>query len=303
VLGAQELRDTLFDDDMQPISDVADQIERLRITQLPLTIDDTSKLWSAFQSNYRMSVAYEVSVVLIDSRRPAKAALPVLKRGSDDRGPQVGARSMPVLSQVRAPRLQQAARQGEELVFSGSNLGASALVRLSSLAVDGPAPIELNAVGGQGGTTLALSLPSLPGAPDALKAWAPGFYSAAVVEHPLDAPSIASNEVVFGLAPSITLSANSASAGDSLTIHCSPRVRPGQRVLVLFGERQLVPDSIVNPPPADLGTPSAISVTVPDAEPGDYLVRLRVDGVDSIPVIQAGTPPLPQFDPAQQVTI
>jgi hypothetical protein len=32
-------------------------------------------------------------------------------------------------------------------------------------------------------------------------------------------------------------------------------------------------------------------------------VRLRVDGVDSIPVIVTGTPPLPAFDPAQQVVI
>jgi hypothetical protein len=32
-------------------------------------------------------------------------------------------------------------------------------------------------------------------------------------------------------------------------------------------------------------------------------VRLRVDGVDSIPVVYAGTPPVAAFDAAQTVTI
>jgi hypothetical protein len=30
---------------------------------------------------------------------------------------------------------------------------------------------------------------------------------------------------------------------------------------------------------------------------------LRVDGVDSIPVVLSGTPPIPTFDPAQQVKL
>ena len=295
LLGAQELRDTLLDDDLQPISDVADQIERLRITQLPLTIDDVSKLWSAFQTSYRMSVAYEVSVVLIDSRRPARAPLPVLRRGSEDSGALVGARAAAVLTGVTAPLSQPAARQGEQLVFSGTNLVPGALLRMTSLASDPPPPRELAALAGEGGTSLSVTLPVVPAQ------WAPGFYRAAVVERPADAPAIVSNEVVFALAPGVSLSATSAAAGDTLTLSCSPRVRPGQRVLVLFGDRQLPASNIANPLPDTL--PSAISFVVPDAGAGAHVVRLRVDGVDSIPVILAGTPPLAQFDPAQQVTL
>jgi hypothetical protein len=33
------------------------------------------------------------------------------------------------------------------------------------------------------------------------------------------------------------------------------------------------------------------------------VVRLRVDGVDSIPVSYTGSPPLPQFDAAQTVSV
>ncbi len=53
------------------ISDLHEQIERVRITHDPLSVDDLSKLWNTFQTQYRISTAYRVSVVLIDTaKRP-----------------------------------------------------------------------------------------------------------------------------------------------------------------------------------------------------------------------------------------
>jgi hypothetical protein len=49
--------------------------------------------------------------------------------------------------------------------------------------------------------------------------------------------------------------------------------------------------------------PTTITFAVPDVTAGSYLVRLRVDGVDSIPVVYTGTPPIPGFDPAQKVIV
>lgn len=46
-------------------SDLHKQAERVRVTLQPLSIEEISKLWTAFQTPYRISVAYEVSVVLI----------------------------------------------------------------------------------------------------------------------------------------------------------------------------------------------------------------------------------------------
>src|SRR5262249_51160065 len=40
-----------------------------------------SKLWSGMQAKYRLSVAYEASVVLIESLLPTPSALPVISRG------------------------------------------------------------------------------------------------------------------------------------------------------------------------------------------------------------------------------
>src|ERR1700694_4773035 len=80
VLGAKEIKDAL------PESGLQDQIERVRITPQSMSSDEMSKLWTAFQAPYRISMAYEVDVVLIESTRPSQPPLPVLTRGQDDSG-------------------------------------------------------------------------------------------------------------------------------------------------------------------------------------------------------------------------
>jgi hypothetical protein len=87
----------------------------------------------------------------------------------------------------------------------------------------------------------------------------------------------------------------------NLTLTCEPRIADGQRVLLLFGDRQVAPSSISTP--ADTTQPTTLAFAVPDVAAGGYLVRLRVDGVDSIPVIYSGTPAVPAFDPLQKVNV
>jgi hypothetical protein len=50
-----------------PGADLHEQVERVRITLQPLSLDEMSKLWTTFQAPYRLSVAYEAAVVRIDS--------------------------------------------------------------------------------------------------------------------------------------------------------------------------------------------------------------------------------------------
>jgi hypothetical protein len=49
--------------------------------------------------------------------------------------------------------------------------------------------------------------------------------------------------------------------------------------------------------------PTTLTFSIPNVDAGSYVVRLRVNGVDSIPVIYSGTPPLPAFDGSQTVTV
>ena len=85
----------------------------------------------------------------------------------------------------------------------------------------------------------------------------------------------------------------------------TPRCRAGQRVTLAFGDRQVDAEAPPVPPPWPAPPPPFDpKFTVKQVATGQsYLVRLRVDGVDSIPVILAGAPPLPEFDPAQQVVV
>jgi hypothetical protein len=53
--------------------------------------------------------------------------------------------------------------------------------------------------------------------------------------------------------------------------------------------------------PTDPDAPSKLTFQVSSAQPGEYVLRVRVDGVDSIPVDFESTPP--QFDDEQKVTI
>ena len=131
---------------------------------------------------------------------------------------------------------------------------------------------------------LLVHLPSKVEDTSALSRWAPGFFTVALVQTKPGLPAMASNEVAFALAPQITVSPASAPAGTvNLTVTCEPRVVTGQRVLLVFGDRQAEPDSITNP--GDPTQPTSLAFTIPGVGAGSYVVRLRVDGVDSIPVV------------------
>jgi hypothetical protein len=282
-------------------NDLGEQFERLRITPLPMALEEMSKLWLVFQTQYRISAAYEVTVLLIDSRAPVRSPLPVLQRGDGDRGVTTVAGLLPGLSEIRPPRSQPSARLGEDIAIAGEQLTtADAVVRFTHARL--PQPIELVPAAGDMPGELRVHLPSKTEDATALSRWAPGFCTVALVVWKTGVPAMASNEVAFALAPQITVSPNSAAPGTvGLTLTCEPRIVAGQRALLLFGDRQIEPDSITSP--ADTAQPTTLVFTIAAAAAGIYVVRLRVDGVDSIPVVQSGTPPLPAFDPLQRVTV
>ena len=60
-------------------SDLADQVELVKITPLSLSLEEITKLWSSFfQTNYRISAMYEATVILLDSVMESKPSLPVI---------------------------------------------------------------------------------------------------------------------------------------------------------------------------------------------------------------------------------
>ena len=295
VLARSDIRTAL------PNNDLADQFETLKITPIVMTLEEMSKLWTTFQTQYRISAAYELTVVLIDSQAPARTPLPVLRQGERDRGPATIAGQAPLLTAIRPPLGQPAMRLGEDVVLAGGQLATTdTTVRFTSPRV--AVPIELPVQAGERPGELVVHVPDTPDDPDALSRWAPGVYTAGLLVRRADTPTLASNELAISLAPRITVSPATAPAGTvTLTITCAPRLVERQRVLLIVGDRQVGPDTITTP--GDPAQPTALTFVVTDLAAGDYTVRLRVDGADSIPVIASGTPPLPAFDPAQRVTV
>ena len=280
------------------------QVERVRMTMQPLSLEDMYRLWNGFQTQYRISAAYQVSVVSIDSTRSSRAALPVLKRASDDSGVKTVPGANPALNELVMPNSQSSVRLGETIIIRGSNLTTvNVKVRFfSPLPPPPPAPqtptvIELNPAAGDAVGEIKVTLPNTPAN---MSAWVPGLFTFSLVLRTPQLPAWTTNELPLALAPLITLSTNKVAKGDILSVFSTPRVRDGQHVLLILGDQQIAPDKITND--ADLTKPSQIDFTMPDLPAGNYVVRLRVDGIDSIPVIMQGAPPEPAFDPAQTVT-
>jgi hypothetical protein len=60
---------------------LADQTEQVKVSPEKLSTEEISRLWSALGAEYRPSVAYRVTVVLIEARVSTRTPLPVLQRG------------------------------------------------------------------------------------------------------------------------------------------------------------------------------------------------------------------------------
>lgn len=278
-------------------SDLHEQLERVRITPEPLSLDDMYKLWSSFQTQYRPSAAYQVSVVLIDSERPAKTPLPVLTRGEDDRGVDAQANLIPpfpTLTAVEPPGGKPAAQLLDAVTLTGHHLGGDSVdVVLRHPRADDP--IVLAPEAGGTATGLTVTLPSTP--PAGSPAWLAGLYSISAVIHRAGEEDRTSNQLPLALAPRVTaISPNPAALDteDTLTVDCEPAVLPEQKPRLLLGDR-LIAAHAFNAPSGSLDFPLA------GVAAGEYFVRLRVDGVDSLLVDYTKTPPV--FDSNQKVTV
>jgi hypothetical protein len=287
--------------------DLADQVELIKITPMFLSSEDLSKLWTAMQARYRPSMAYVVSVVLIQSQGGARSAPPVLKRGQDDRGPTSQAVPSPVLQAVRnlASPLLPAVRLGDDLALVGANLQRSgtltALFECARLGIAIARPLTP----GSSTNELRAHLPGTAEIPGAMGAWAAGVYTVSIRIVETGVPTWTTNAIPVALAPRITATPLTAAAGDpiDLIVTCAPRLRPLQEpgVRLLLGSDELLPASIATP--GDTTQPTTLHFSIDGLAAGNHLLRLRVDGIDSLPITLTGSPPSFEFDPNQIVTV
>jgi Pvc16 N-terminal domain len=270
-------------------SDLGDG-ERIILTPEALSLEDMSRLWSIMmQTPYALSVAYEAAVVLLDARESAPAPLPALRRGEEDRGPDAQTTPLPRIHSawigfpdtadlVPRPQSLRAAQLGARLLLEGVGLTGDTL-RLDFVHASMPkVEIPLSADEPIGVT--------LPDDAAAQTAWAAGVHAVTATvtrdgrEHrsPVLAMPLAPRVTNIN-PPSVTKNVNA-----TLTLTCRPEVGKDQAVALLIGDREIA---------AEPRTGSSATVAfkfVPDAAMNKKLLFLRVDGVDSQPIL---------FDPAK----
>lgn len=291
-----------------PNNDLYQQIEGIRITPDSLSLDDLTKVWNSFQTGYRLSVAYRIGVILIDSRLPSRQPLPVIGRGQEDRGAFAVASPSPSLRGMRLPNDKPSAQFGDALTILGNHLNNDDLqVRLRHPLLE--EPIELPPESERSPGKLRIKLPTSDESdpdyyPELPSTWAAGFYTLSLVVQRPELPGWTTNEVSFALSPQITnINPRRAPHGDvTLTLTCKPQIRKIQQVVLLFGERMIPVESLITPDDPTASTTLTFKVKDAEARPNEpYVLRLRIDGVESIPVSFEGDPP--QFDDNQKVEI
>jgi hypothetical protein len=298
LLGADEIRAAL------PNNDLADQIERIRITPQSMSVEEFSKLWTTFQVGYRISAAYQVSVVLIDSTRFSRAPLPVLTRGANDTGVNAQANLVPpfptltdVSPVVQPPGSETSAMLGNDLVLSGHDLdGTNVSVGVAHPRLQDPIPLP--APSNATASAITVNLPNQP------QTFPAGIYTISVsVIRPSETVKRTTNALPLAIAPQILsnppISALRNANQITIALACSPEVLPAQRVALLLGGDE-VP---AGPHSAKTGNLTFVAADDPPGKfaPGEYFVRLRVDGVDSLLIDRTVQPP--KFKASQKMSI
>ncbi|HEY4588515.1 MAG TPA: DUF4255 domain-containing protein [Thermoanaerobaculia bacterium] len=273
-------------------SDLARQVEPVRLAPTGFNLEELSKLWSVFfQVPYKLSVAYQASVALIEPEITTQPALPVRARNL-----YVFPFQQPEIDEVvsaAGPGL--AVLPGDTVVLRGRNLrGEVTRVRIGGLEVE-PAPGDVSSQE----VRVALTAPPFPA--DALRA---GVVGAQVI-HPrtMGTPATPhagteSNAAPFllrprikrvGPNPDVTISAP-VDGVRPVTVGIEPRVGKEQRVVLLLNE----------PVPANPKAFSALAdKRANDTDPVVFqvrglttgtvlLVRVQVDGAESPLDVEAG---------------
>ena len=296
---------------MLSTADLAEQAELIKITHYDLNTEEMSRLWAAMQAKYRPTAAYQVSVVLIDSDRPARAALPVLERGAGDRGAVAQADTVARFASLDAfelPNRRTQALLGDTVVLRGGFLAgdtgnpSDVDVRVRIAGTRLSTPLELNvAPADRSATRITFTLPNTPHSLFA------GVYTLSIRVMPVGTPDAerTSNELPLLIAPQFaTPLAPVVRTGidpvtqlgtATLTLTCTPDVVPEQRVSAVVGSKEVAAE-------AHAAQTNLVTFIVRGLEAGDHWLRLRVDGAESA-LIDRSDPNGLRFDPAHKLGV
>jgi Pvc16 N-terminal domain len=306
-------------------SNLAEALESVKLMPLSLDLEALSKLWSVFfQTPYALSLAYQANVVLIESDDVPQPSLPVR-----DRNIYVMPIRQPMIEQVRsAAGLQQPISVGSTLMVAGQKLqGTPTQVRIGDVEVtpDAVSDTEIRVV---------LAAPPFPAT--ALRAGIQGIQ----VIHPwlIGTPPVPhrgseSNVAAFVLRPTIVVPPDAVRlqcetstdpttgqpvtrCSGTLAVDFTPAVGRQQRVVLFLNQLAAAPqpraysyDAPLQNGLAESESTTRITFPLQRVVAGTYLVRVQVDGAESLLTVRPDPNQPSQPDPtdpryiAPQVTI
>jgi len=242
-------------------ADLADQIEQIKITPQLVSTEEVWRLWTALQAHYRPTAAYRISVVLLQSSKATKTALPVSQRNII---------TLPFRLPFIAEITPQIVVAGASITLSGQNLKApQTKVNFGVSGLVDPSTISDSQIGA-----------TLPGGLSA------GVNTVQVVQQlifgtPADPHSgFESNVVPFMLAPQITTPPPlSVKVGATLTLAVNPPVGRSQRASLVIGAQSI---TIPARPATGPATTATLDFPIPANFPtGAFPIRLQIDGAQS----------------------
>jgi hypothetical protein len=254
-------------------------------------------------------------VVLIEGTRPGVSPLPVLSRGKvdpvtkRDRGVVVNPDllpPLPTLFTAEPPPHQSSARLGETVTLTGVRLaGSGHRVRLTHRLT--PTPIELTPSAlNAAGTELKFMLTNDAAAQSTFMA---GQWAVAVRFTPAGEPNeretnsvplviapvpVITADAILGL-PAASVTRGGTPPRVTVTLVTRPQVRPEQRATLVLDTLEAAARQHANATdPLVFDFPNTVAA-------GEHVLRLRVDGADSLLIDRSG--PAPAFDATQKITV
>ncbi|MCT7954499.1 DUF4255 domain-containing protein [Laspinema palackyanum] len=306
-LTRETIYETLADSSYPYLTDsnLADQTEEICFSPMDLSLEDLSKVWSVFfQTPYSISLVYKATVVMIEGEESAYRALPVRERALSGVIPFF---NRPLVEQVvsRSGKFEPILANST-LLIRGKNLNnKQTTVRISGVEITPQSVSETELV-------VPLSLTpehSLKAGVQSLQVihhvstesrgdngngWR-GEYTQETATQTLSKPtvfsqSLESNAIPFILRPLVTKVTVSKLEGKDEDVRSAQiKVRVNltlgkqQRIVLVLNEK-----STQNPAAYMFEAPNrhrdgmVVTIPVKNVKPGEYLLRLQVDGAESI---------------------
>jgi hypothetical protein len=280
VAAAMDLYDDVPETSFLAEADLADEVELVKLAPTTLSLEEMSKLWGVLDTPYLLSLTYLATVVLVSSELMPARALPVRQRALT-----VAPSGPPRLTTATTEPAGQAVEVGTVVLRGSGLLGPEDTeVRIG--------PAALAPAAGASGEKLRVTLDATVPA---------GLHGLLVTHRSRPGPgglppartTATSNALPLTVRPIVTVGPVTAAG---ITLQLVPPLWEAQRATVVLGRLSggapADPSTVtvVLPPVAAADAPLS-SVTVPraDVPDGTWLVRVMVDGVDSLPELVGDT--------------